>query len=344
MRSKIEQNMKSVLCAAVAVSGIGLIGADPNINGAGASFPAPVYRVWTYSYRKATGTRVNYQSVGSGAGIRQIKARTVDFGGSDKPLKKADQDKAKLIQFPMLMGGVVVVANIPGVKDCQLKLSSKVLGDIFLGKIKKWNDPQVRADNPGMNLPNMNITVVHRSDGSGTTWIFTNYLSKISKAWSSKVGCGKAVKWPCGLGGQKNPGVANNVKRVNGAIGYVEYTYATSAKIPMIQLRNKSGNFVKPDMKSFQAAGANADWDNAPGFYMVLTDQPGKDSWPITGVTYILIHNDIKMSKVEAMIRYFKWCYTEGATSATKLGYVPIPDNVVAKVKGLWKKTFKGLK
>lgn len=342
MTIKINRNMKTFMCAAAAVVGVGAVA--ETINGAGASFPAPVYRVWTYSYRKATGTRVNYQSVGSGAGIRQIKARTVDFGASDKPLKKADQDNAKMIQFPMLMGGVVVVANIPGVADGKLKLSSAVLGDIFLGKIKKWNDSRIVKENPGVNLPNLKITVVHRSDGSGTTWIFTNYLSKISQGWKSKVGCGKAVKWPCGLGGQKNPGVANNVKRVPGGIGYVEYTYATSAKIPMVQLRNKSGKYVKPSLKAFQAAGANADWDNAPGLYMVLTDQPGKASWPITGVTYILIHTDIAMSKVKSLTKYFSWCYAEGAGAAERMGYVSIPNNVVSKVKKLWKKTYPGLK
>lgn len=320
----------------------GIIAHAATINGAGASFPAPVYRIWTYSYKKASGTKVNYQSVGSGAGIRQIEAKTVDFGASDKPLKSAELDKYGLVQFPMLMGGVVVVVNVPGIHNNQLKLDGKTLADIFLGKITKWNDPAILKLNTGVTIPAMPITVVHRSDGSGTTWIFTNYLSKVSSDWQAKVGNGKAVKWPVGIGGQKNPGVSNNVKRVKGSIGYVEYTYALEVKLPMTMLKNKAGKFVKPSIKNFQAAGANADWNNAPGYYMVLTYQPGDASWPITGVTYILVYKaQQNAAKAKAMLDYFYWCYTQGATAASRMSYVPIPGKIVNMVKGMWKQNIK---
>lgn len=335
--------MKMMVASVVAVMAVmsGATAFGLTINGAGASFPAPVYRPWTYMYQKESGVRINYQSVGSGAGIRQIKAKTVDFGASDKPLKEKELQEAGLIQFPMLMGGVVPVFNLPGVKA--LNLSGELLADIFLGKVTKWNDAAIKKLNAGVSLPDMTITVVHRSDGSGTTWIFTNYLCKVSKEWSDGPGNGKAVKWPCGLGGQKNPGVANNVMKSKGSIGYVEYTYATEAKLSMVSLKNKAGNVVAPNMDTFSAAGANADWDNAPGFFMVLTDQPGAKSWPITGVTYILVHKDQPdMKKAEEMLKYFNWCYSaKGATIAKNLNYVPMPEGVVGKVMALWKKALK---
>lgn len=307
------------------------------LNGTGASFPAPVYRVWTYNYKQAEKVKVNYQSVGSGAGINQIKSKTVDFGASDEPLKKAELDKFGLMQFPMLMGGVVVVANVPGLKNNELKLDGETLADIFAGKIKKWDDARILSLNSGVQIPSVPITVVHRSDGSGTTWIFTNYLCKASSSWNKQIGNGKAVKWPVGIGGQKNPGVANNVKKISGSIGYIEYTYAVESQIPTIQLKNKAGKFVKPDMKSFQAAGANADWKNAPGYYMVLTNQPGADSWPITGATYILIYKkQADMAKAKALLKYFDWCYKQGAAAASRLQYVPIPHSVVAMVEKSW--------
>ncbi|MFA7184583.1 MAG: phosphate ABC transporter substrate-binding protein PstS [Victivallales bacterium] len=307
------------------------------LNGAGASFPAPVYRIWTYNYKQASGAKVNYQSVGSGAGINQIKSKTVDFGASDKPLKKVELDQAGLIQFPMLMGGVVIVVNVPGIANNQLKLDGKTLADIFGGKIKKWNDPTIMKLNPGIKLPAMPVTVVHRSDGSGTTWIFTTYLSQVSSVWEKQVGSGKAVKWPVGIGGQKNPGIANNVKKIPGSIGYIEYTYAVESKIPTVQLKNKAGKFVKPNLNSFQAAGANADWKNAPGYYMVLTDKPGAATWPITGVTYILIHKEQRdIAKAKTLLKYFDWCYKEGAAVAARLQYVPIPKPVVEMVEKNW--------
>jgi len=331
---------KRTVVALAAITGLTGIGASAlTINGAGASFPAPVYRNWTYNYQRGSGTTVNYQSVGSGAGITQIKNRTVNFGASDEPLKKEELDQAGLIQFPMLMGGVVVVVNLPGIEPNKLQLSGSLLADLFLGKIKTWNDPQIAKLNPGLTLPDVPVTVVHRSDGSGTTWIFTNYLTKVSKDWADGPGCGKAVKWPAGVGGQKNPGVAINVTKINGAIGYVEYTYATEAKLTTVCLQNQAGKFVKPTLESFQTAGANADWQNAPGFYMVLTNQPGEATWPITGVTYILIHrNQADQNMGKELLNYFSWCYKDGAVTARKMEYVPMPDNVVEMIKQLWAK------
>lgn len=313
--------------------------AEISINGAGASFPAPVYRVWTYNYGESTGNKVevNYQSSGSGAGINQIKDRTIDFGGTDNPLTKEELDQANLCQFPMLTGGVVVIVNLRGVKPNSLKLDQTALADIFLGKITAWNDPRIQELNPGVKLPKVRVTVVRRSDSSGTSFIFTNYLAKISKEWADKVGCGPAVNWPVGIGGQKNPGVCNNVARINGAIGYTEYTYAIEAKLSMIALKNKAGKFVEPKPETFKASGLHADWKNAPGFYMVLTDQPGDDSWPITGLTYVLVQrSQPDAKKAAAMLNYFNWCYTTGANAASKLHYVPLADEVVALVRGAW--------
>ena len=324
------------IAAASAITGF----CAETINGAGASFPEPVYRVWTYNYQKASGTRINYQSVGSGAGINQIKSKTVDFGASDNPLKLEELEKSGLTQFPMLMGGVVVIVNVPGIANNQLKLDGETLANIFLGNIKNWNDNAIAKLNTDAQLPELPITVVHRSDGSGTTWIFTDYLTKVSANWKKDVGCEKSVKWPVGIGGQKNPGVCTNVKKVNGAIGYVEYTYAVESKIPTAMLKNRDGNFVKPEISAFQAAGANADWQNAPAFYMELNDQPGKNSWPITGATFILIYkNQQNKAKAEAMLKYFKWCFTEGSQSATNLKYVPIPENVFNLIKSAWDKS-----
>jgi len=276
------------------------------INGAGATFPYPVYSQWAYKYNKINGMQLNYQSIGSGGGIAQIKAKTVDFGASDAPLTAQELNESGLFQFPMVMGGVVATINIPGIKNNTLKLSSNILADIYLGKIKKWNDPAITGINPGLKLPDKDITVVHRADGSGTTWIFTNYLEKVSKDWASKVGSGKAVSWPAGVGGKGNEGVAAYVQRIGGAIGYVEYAYALQNKMTTILLNNKSGKYVTPSIESFQEAAANADWTNAPGFYMVLTDQPGEKSWPITGASFILIYkNQIDPVKAKTMLEFF---------------------------------------
>ena len=305
---------------------------DLTINGAGASFPAPVYQSWTHGYSQTVdGVKVNYQSLGSGAGVNQIKAGTVDFAGTDNPLTLDEQNKAGLVQFPMLTGGVVVIVNIPGIDNNQLKLSRANLADIYLGKITKWNDPRLLKDNPG--LPDLAITVVRRADASGTSFIFTNYLSKISEEWKNSAGSGSSVKWPVGIGGQKNPGVCNNVAKIKGAIGYTEYTYAVEAKLAMAQLENKSGNFIAPALDNFTAGAAAADWKNAPGFYMVLTDQSGEKSYPILGVTYILFRKDITPERKAELFKYFNWCLTSGEASAKKLQYVPLPENVVQLIQ-----------
>lgn len=307
---------------------------NASFTGAGASFPAPVYRQWTYSYSEANpGVQITYQSLGSGAGLNQIKAGTVDFAGSDNPLTLSQQEEAGLIQFPMLTGGVVVIVNIPGVKDGALRLSQDVLARIYLGEIQYWNDAAIRALNPKLRLPKLKITVVRRSDSSGTSFIFTNYLSKISADWKSKVGQGSSVKWPVGIGGQKNPGVCNMVAKIKGSIGYTEYTYAVEANLACACLENAAGKFVKPSQQSFSAAASGADWKNAPGFYMELTNVPGAQSWPITGVTYILLRKDASADKRAALRDYFMWCFTEGAQQATKLNYVALPQDVVELVK-----------
>jgi phosphate transport system substrate-binding protein len=329
--------------AALAALSIGALnGAEQTINGAGASFPEPVYRIWNYKYHQVSGVRINYQSVGSGAGINQIKSKTVDFGASDNPLKKEELEKHGLMQFPMLMGGVVVAVNLPGIENNQLKLDNETLIKIFMGEIKLWSDDAIGTLNPGITLPHLPITVVFRSDSSGTTWIFTDFLSKISEKWAKSVGADKSVNWPVGIGGQKNPGVCSNVKKIKGAIGYVEYTYALESKLPTVALKNRAGEFVNPDIKSFQTAAANADWQNAPGMYMELTNQPGSGAWPITGVSYILIHkNQVNSEKCAAMVKYFNWCLVEGAETAKGLQYVPMTENVVKLITAALDKEIK---
>ena len=314
--------------------------AAADITGAGATFPYPVYAKWAEAYKAKTGTSVNYQSIGSGGGIKQIKAKTVDFGASDAPLKLETLEKDGLVQFPAVMGGVVPVVNIPGVKPGDMKLSGKALADIYLGKIKKWNDPAVAELNQGMKLPDTDITVVNRSDGSGTTFIFTNYLSKVSPEWKEKVGNASAVAWPAptGTGGKGNEGVASFVQRLKGSIGYVEYAYAKQNKLTYALLQNREGNFVKPDDKSFQAAAAGADWRKAPGFYEILTDEPGKNSWPITGATFILMHkSQANAANAREVLKFFDWAYREGDKLALALDYVPMPDDVVQLVQAEWK-------
>ncbi len=318
---------------------VGLARAEMNINGAGATFPAPAYYKWAHKYQELTKVKVNYQSIGSGGGISQIKAKTVDFGGSDDPIKQEDLKKDSLSQFPTLIGGVVPIFNLPGITAGQITLSPAVLADIFLGKIKTWNDPAIAKLNPNVKLPADAITVVHRADGSGTTWIFTNYLSKVSPEWKEKVGNNKSVSWPTGVGAKGNEGVANNVKQVQGGIGYVEYAYAAINKIPYANLVNKAGKVVAPGMESFKAAAAAADWKNAPGFYMVLTDQPGEKSWPIAGATFILVQKEqLDREKAQAMLKFFDWCYKHGDSIAEELHYVTMPESVVALIQDYWTK------
>lgn len=312
------------------------------LNGAGATFPYPVYSKWAYGYNKVTGLKMNYQSIGSGAGIAQIKAKTVDFGASDAPLTVEELTQSGLVQFPMVMGGVVPVINVEGIKPGQLRLTPALLADIFLGTVKNWNDPAIRNANPGVKLPDRAITVVHRSDGSGTTWIFTNYLDKVSPAWHAKVGTDKAVNWPAGVGGKGNEGVAAYVQRLNGSIGYVEFSYAFQNKMTYTLLQNRAGEFVSPTIESFQAAAANADWNNAPGFYMVLTNQPGEKSWPITGASFILVYKTQKdAGTARSMLKFFDWCYRNGDADAKSLFYVPMPESVVRLVEDMWAKEIK---
>jgi phosphate transport system substrate-binding protein len=312
------------------------------INGAGATFPYPLYSKWAFKYNQVTGVEVNYQSIGSGGGIQQIRAGTVDFGASDAPLTKDELDKIGIIQFPMVIGGVVPVINLSGIRPGQLKLSPETLSKIFLGGIKKWNDPSIRAINPGLMLPDRAIAVVHRADGSGTTWIFTNYLDKVSPEWHSKVGTNTAVSWPVGVAGKGNEGVAAYVQRINGSIGYVEYAYALVNKMNYTNLRNSAGEFVAPTIGSFQEAAANADWKNAPGFYLVLTNQPGKNSWPITGASFILLYKGQKdAQKAKLMMSFFDWCFRHGDNTARQLDYVPLPLTLVDLVEEMWTKEIR---
>jgi phosphate transport system substrate-binding protein len=309
------------------------------INGAGATFPYPIYSKWAEAYKSQTGVGMNYQSIGSGGGIKQIKARTVDFGASDKPLKVDELNAAGLMQFPMVMGGVVPVVNVKSIKSGELKLTGPVLADIFLGKIKMWDDPAIAKLNAGMTLPKERINVVHRSDGSGTTYIFTHYLSQVSPEFKQKVGNSTSVAWPAGVGGKGNEGVANYVQRLKGAIGYVEYAYALQNKMTYVQLQNKAGNFVKPDSESFQAAAAGADWAGTPGFRVMLTDQPGAKSWPISGATFILVYKkQERLETAQQVLKFFDWAYHHGGDMALKLDYVPMPDGVIKIVQETWKK------
>ena len=316
--------------------------APMNLTGAGATFPYPIYAKWADTYKTQTGIGLNYQSIGSGGGIKQIIAKTVDFGASDMPLTPEALDKNGLMQFPTVMGGVVPVVNLPGIAAGQVKLDGKTLAAIFLGKITKWNDPALVALNAGVRLPDENITVVHRSDGSGTTFIFTNYLSKVSPEWKSAVGEGTAVSWKAGTGGKGNEGVASYVQRIKHAIGYVEYAYALQNKMTYTQLKNHDGQFVKPDDTSFKMAAANTDWKKAPGFYELLTDEPGKGSWPITGATFILMHKtQDKPESAAEVLKFFDWAYRSGGKMAEAMDYVPLPEDVQQLVRTAWKTQIK---
>jgi phosphate transport system substrate-binding protein len=317
-----------------------------DINAAGATFPYPVYSQWAHKYNELTKIKINYQGIGSGGGIAQMKAKTVDFGGTDEPLKPADLDKFGIVQFPTVMGGVVPVINVPGVKAGELKLDGPTLAAIFQGKITKWDAPAVKKLNPNLKLPSQAITVAHRTDGSGTTFIFTSYLAKVSPEWKAKVGAGKAVKWPAAnsIGGKGNAGVAGQVKAVVGTIGYVEYAYALQNNIPHAALKNQAGKLVQPDMDTFQAAAANADWSKAPkGFSLMLIDQPGDKSWPIVGATYIMMHKDYPdAKKAKEIFKFVAWGYKHGGDMAKKLHYVPLPENVVKLVEATWKEVKSG--
>ena len=323
--------------ATLGLAGLCLAGlaAAQDITGAGATFPAPLYAKWASDYNKATGVKINYQSVGSGAGIKQIDSKTVAFGASDMPLKDEELAKKGQLQFPTVIGGVVPVINIKGIAPGQLKLNGQVLGDIYLGKITKWTDPAIKALNPSLPLPDAAIAPVRRADGSGTTFIFTNYLSKVNPEWKTKVGEGTAVNWPAGAGGKGNEGVAAFVNRLPNSIGYVEYAYVKQSKMTYAQMQNAAGNFVAPDDTAFKAAAAGADW--AKSFYQILTNQPGKDAWPITGATFILMHKtQDKPAEAAAALKFFDWAYKNGDKTAEDLDYVPMPAVVKTQVEKAW--------
>ena len=326
--------LSGLLAAALAATPAGAA----EISGAGATFPYPIYAKWAEAYKARTGTSLNYQSIGSGGGIKQITAKTVDFGASDMPLKPDELDKNGLQQWPMVMGGVVLVINLQGIKPGELKLDGKTVAGMYLGTIAKWNDPAIKALNPGLTLPDKAIATVHRSDGSGTNFIFTHYLSSIDPAFKDKIGENTSVEFPGGLGGKGNEGVAAIAGRTDGAIGYVEYAYALQNKMNYTQLKNHDGAFVAPDSKTFQAAAANADWSKAPGFYLLLTDQPGKESWPITGATFILMHKkQEKPDTAKSVLSFFDWAYHNGGQMAEQLDYVPMPAAVINAVEASWK-------
>jgi len=337
MNSKLRQLIIGITTVTALVYA-GASQAATTITGAGATFPYPIYAKWAEAYKAKTGVKMNSQSIGSGGGIKQITAKTVNFGASDKPLKLEELDKAGMMQFPTVIGGVVPVVNIAGVAAGTLKLDGTTLANIYLGKITKWNDPALVALNKDIKLPDNDITVVHRADGSGTTFIFTNYLSKASADWKSIVGEGTSVSWKAGTGGKGNEGVASYVQRLKNSIGYVEYAYALQNKMTYVQMKNRDGNYVKPSDVSFKAAAANAQWDKAPGFHEILTDEPGKDSWPISGATFILVH---KMQEDAAagkeVLKFFDWAYANGGKLAEEMDYVPLPENVQNLIRKAWK-------
>lgn len=332
--------MKTIVAAGLVAASTSAFAAD--ITGAGATFPFPVYSKWADTYKKETGNGLNYQSIGSGAGIKQIQAKTVTFGATDAPLKAEQLEKDGLVQWPMVMGAIVPVVNLEGIKSGELVLSGEVLGDIYLGKITKWNDAAIAKLNPTLKLPTDAITVVRRSDGSGTTFNFTDYLSKASAEWKTKVGSGTAVEWPAGVGAKGNEGVAGNIGQTKNSIGYVEYAYAKQNKLTYAAMINKAGKTVQPTVASFQAAASNADWSKAPGYYVILTDQPGEVSWPITAATFILMHKTPvdKAASAEA-VKFFKWAFEKGGKAAEELDYIPMPESVVKLIEKTWSADIK---
>ena len=328
--------------AAIAAATLAFAAQAANITGAGSSFVYPVLSKWSAAYSQATGNQINYQSIGSGGGIAQIEAGTVDFGASDKPLPEDELRKFGLGQFPVVIGGIVPVANLDGIAPGQLRLTGAVLADIYLGKVAKWNDPAIAALNPGVALPATTINVVHRSDGSGTTFNFTNYLGKVSGEWKSKVGEGTSVDWPAGIGGKGNEGVAAYVKQLKGAIGYVEYAYALQNKLTFAQMRNAAGNYVSPKSESFSEAAASADWAKATNFNLIMTDAPGANAWPITATTWAIMYKQPKNpAQTRAALDFFKWSFENGQPQAASLDYVPLPDTLVRQIEAYWQQNIK---
>jgi phosphate transport system substrate-binding protein len=332
--------MKAIVAAGLVAASTSAFAAD--ITGAGATFPFPIYSKWADAYKKETGNGLNYQSIGSGGGIKQIEAKTVTFGATDMPLKVEQLEKDGLIQWPMVMGAIVPVVNLEGVKPGELVFDGDTLANIYLGKITKWDDPAIKKLNPKVNLPTDAITVVRRSDGSGTTFNFTDYLSKASPEWKTKVGSGTAVEWPAGVGAKGNEGVSGNVGQTKNSIGYVEYAYAKQNKLTYTAMVNKAGKAVQPTVEAFQAAASNADWAKAPGYYVILTDQPGEKSWPVTASTFILMHKEPadKAASAEA-IKFFKWAFAKGDKMAEELDYIPMPEPVVKLIEKTWSSDIK---
>ena len=332
--------MRGAFIAFSLVAGSAASAAD--ITGAGATFPFPIYSKWADAYKKETGNGLNYQSIGSGAGIKQIQAKTVTFGATDMPLTAEELKKIRLIQWPMVMGGIVPVVNLEGVKPGELVLDGETLAAVYLGKIKKWDDPAIQKLNASLKLPSTAITVVRRSDGSGTTFNFTDYLSKASKEWADKIGADSAVEWPVGVGAKGNDGVAGNVAQTKNSIGYVEYAFAKQNKLTYAAMLNKAGKKVEPTVAAFQAAAANADWANAPGYYQILTNQPGDGSWPITAATFILMYGEPadKAASAEA-IKFFDWAFAKGDRMAEELDYIPMPESVTALIRKTWASDIK---
>ncbi|MCS3764126.1 phosphate ABC transporter substrate-binding protein PstS [Bradyrhizobium centrosematis] len=330
-------NFLRTIVAAGLVAASTTVALAADITGAGATFPFPIYSKWADAYKKETGNGLNYQSIGSGGGIKQIQAKTVTFGASDAPLKAEQLEKDGLVQWPMVMGAIVPVVNLEGVKPGELVFDGETLANIYLGKITKWDDAAIKKLNPSAKLPSEAITVVRRSDGSGTTFNFTNYLSKASADWKSKVGEGTAVEWPVGVGAKGNEGVSGNISQTKNSIGYVEYAYAKQNKLTYTGLVNKAGKLVQPTVEAFQAAASNADWAKAPGYYVILTDQPGEKSWPITAATFILMHKSAtdKAASQEA-IKFFRWAFKNGGKAAEELDYIPMPDSVVQLIEKTW--------
>ena len=324
------------MLAAVAIGAAG-VAAATDISGAGATFPYPVYAKWAEAYKAKTGIGLNYQSIGSGGGIKQIKAATVTFGASDKPLEPKDLHDSGLVQWPMVIGGVVPVVNLPGVKAGVLALDGPTLASIYMGEISKWNDARIKALNPKVALPDLAIAPVYRSDGSGTNFLFTNYLSKVSPSFLTKIGANSSVEWPSGIGAKGNEGVANMTTQTSGAIGYVEYAYAKQNSMASVRLKNSAGKYVNPEAGAFQAAAANADWEKAEGYYLILTDQAGAASWPITGASFIIMYREPKNAADSAeALKFFAWAYKDGEDLAKQLDYVPLPEKLVKLVKKTW--------
>jgi phosphate transport system substrate-binding protein len=336
------RHIKTLLAAGIVTAAAALPALAADISGAGATFPYPIYAKWADAYKKETGNGLNYQSIGSGGGIKQITARTVIFGASDMPLKPEELAKIGVVQFPTVMGGVVPVINLEGIKSGDVALDGPTLGKIFMGEIKSWDDPAIAKLNPKTKLPKQAIAVVHRSDGSGTTFIFTNYLSKVSADWKSKVGNNTAVEWPVGIGAKGNEGVANNVANTKGSIGYVETAYAKQNNLTTTNLANHAGKVVAPTAETIMAAAGGADWANAPGFYMILTDSAGEKSWPIAGATFILIPKQPKdTAAVSEALKFFAWAYKNGGKMAQDLDYIPMPESVVKQIETSWSKDVK---